>query len=123
MTPMEPRRIRLFADPERLAEFSPDTVLARARAQLRQRRDGVELRDVVRVGTDSVLVALVMPRSVRDEEIETDLRAVLGIGPGGYEGGPDTDTLRGMSGNPTRACPLCGYMDGRHSPDCTHARR
>lgn len=123
MTPMEPRRIRLFADPERLAGFSSDAVLTRAQAELRQRRDDVELRDVERLGTDSVLVALVLPSAVRDEDIEADLRTVLGIGPGRSERGPDTDTVRGMSGSPTRACPRCGYLDGRHSPDCIFAGR
>jgi hypothetical protein len=123
MTQKEPRRIRLFADPKRLDGFSRQTALPPARLELRRRRGDVELRDAVRVGTDSILVALVLPPTVRDGDIEADLRAVLEIGPGGYERGPDTDQLRGMSSNPTRACRRCGYMDGRHSPDCLYARR
>lgn len=121
MTPVEARRIRLFADPERLAEFARDDVVARAQAELRQRRDDIELRDVVRLGSDSVLVAVVLPLSVRDEDIEADLRTVLGIGPGRSGRGPDTDAMRGMSSRPTAACRECGYMDGRHSPGCTFA--
>jgi hypothetical protein len=121
MRAVERRRIRLFADPGRLAGFSSDVALAQAREELRQRRDDVELRDIAQLGADSVVVALLLPPSIPDDEIAADLRSALGIGPGRYErvGGP----VRGVPTDPPAACPGCGRSEGRHAPGCRFDRR
>jgi hypothetical protein len=122
MTVKKPRRIRLFTDPENLAAFDRESVLARAVPELRERRVDVELRDVEQDGPDSVLVALMLPPTVPDEDIEPDLRSVLGIGPGRYQRGPEIGQMHGVSGAQTLACPVCGYTSG-HASNCKYRRR
>ncbi len=118
MTEVEPRRIRLLADPGSLAGFEKESVMAWAVPELRRRHSDVELRDVEQTGPDCVVVALLLPPAVRDEDIEPDLRSLLRIGPGGYQRGLETDALLGISGIKTWACECCGGIDGQHAPDC-----
>lgn len=118
MTEMEPRRIRLFADPGGLAGFDKESVMARAAPKLRLRRADVELRDVEQAGPDCVVVALFIPPAVADEDIEEDLRSALGIGPGTHQRGLEPDSILGVSGIKTWVCECCGGTDGRHAPNC-----
>lgn len=120
---MEPRRIYLFADPGRLAGFDSDTALAQARSELERRHADIDLRDVELAAPDCVLVALLLPPGVHDEDVEEVLRDVLGLGPGPSQRGPDTRTIGAVSPTQTRACTGCGYTGGRHAPDCKYRKR
>jgi hypothetical protein len=121
MTGRTPRRLRLQADPGRLAGFDGETVLEDARTRLGQLRDDVELTHIEWLSSDSIGVVLLTEPTVRGEdiaEIVTHLREILEIGPGPGEWLPaDVGKVRGIGGEgPT--CPDCWAPDGSHVPGC-----
>jgi len=122
-------RLRLLADPSRLAGFDSKAALELARPRLRQARDDAELAHVEQLAPDAVgVVLLVAPAVGADDidEIAKDLRAALGIGPGPHElilneaADPYVHRVRGIKGEST-ACPSCGLGGGRHLPGCPRA--
>ena len=136
MTEKEVRRVRLFADAARLADFDMRVALDRAERELRHRHVEVDLLSVEVLEPDSVVVALRLPPAVLTDEVAIDLRSALGLGPGDHELWPDPGMVRGIGGrrgpdrrevvggpSPRPACPGCGSEDGTHRPGCKYRRR
>jgi hypothetical protein len=126
MTGMTPLRLRLWADPGELTGFDGETVLENARAQLRELRDDVELTHIELLSPDSIGAVLLAAPTVRVDDIDgiaTDLRALLGIGPGPYAPIPyEPGAVRSIGGQ-GRTCPDCRASDGSHLPGCPRSRR
>lgn len=126
MTGRTPRRLRLWADPGRLTGFDAEIVLENARTHLHQRRDDVELTHIEQLSPDSIGVVLLAAPTLRSQDIDeiaTDLREYLGIGPGRQRLLPDQVTeVRGIGGQ-GRTCPRCGASGGSHLPECPRNRR
>jgi hypothetical protein len=126
MPSMTPRRLRLWGDQGRLTEFDAENALRKARRRLRQLRDDVELVHIEQLSADSVEVALLVPPSVRSEdidEISAALRESLEIGAGPYALIPDRDEeVRGIGGQGS-TCPVCRASEGSHVPGCPRSRR
>jgi hypothetical protein len=121
-----PLRLRLWADPSQLAGFDREIVLPNARMHLREQRADVELADIELTSADSIDVVLhAAPTVGLDDldEIATDLRAFLGIGPGPYAPIRDQPgAFRGIGGQ-GRTCPDCRASDGSHLLGCPRSGR
>lgn len=121
---MAPLRLRLSADPSRLARLNSEAGLEQARSRLRQTRDDVVLTHVEQLAPDVIGVVLLVAPTVRADEIDDiamDLRAALGIGPGTNEtGDASVGGVRGIGGEST-VCRKCGIPGGRHLPECPRA--
>ena len=123
---MEPLRLRLSADPSRLAGFDNKAGLEQARSRLSQIRDDVVLTHVEHLAHDAIgIVFLIVPTVGADDidDIAADLREALDIGPGTSElisseaGDGYVKGVRGIGGQ-SAVCPACGLGGGRHLPGC-----
>lgn len=108
-------RVRLSADPARLADLDVTAAMENARPELAE--SGVELTDVETGTSDAVKVAFIIPATMSLDDAVHRVRAALDIGPGGHEELDEMGRI-GYIGGRGYVCPRCGGQDGQHFPGC-----
>lgn len=128
MAEMALLRLQLQADPSQLIGFDSEAALEQARSRLRESRDDVQVTHVELLSAGTVgVVFLAQPLSVEGiDDVATELRAALGIGPGinRLMSGP-VRGVRGLGGGESwsiggrdSTCGDCGIPGGRHLTGC-----